>query len=554
MKGLSTNMRTNQQLLRQEPYPKILIVDDDVDVMDAMCPLLEGEGAEVLGASSGTDALAIAQQHDLALIVTDVCMPGMSGFEFAEHLTSLHKNTPIIFITAICTTDRERLVGYVHGAVDYLEKPVNPRILLYKVRIFLDLYMQKRQLQIALDQLETKHLELQREVVAHKQAEQALRRAQKMEAIGILTGGIAHDFNNLLAVIMGNLEIIQLDLGCDIQKRVQTALKATKRGANLIRKLLSFSQKNDSDTEIVSIGSLYDGLHNLLDGAVTPLISVKMLTDDNLWPVKINPGDFEDSILNLIVNACAAMPDGGNIVISATNHVTDTDSVTAIRKNSVGDQIHIAVVDQGHGMPREVIERAFEPFFSTKEKGRGTGLGLSMVYGFVERSSGHIEIESVVGEGTTVHIFLPRSKEPDCKTLHEKNSMLNAVISPPEKRNILVVEDEKGLLNLAVYYLKQLGYAVYQANCGDEAVTILRKHKDIDLLFTDLIMPGGINGKMLAEQARMLNPDIKVILTSGLNNANYGDDNPALFDGFLKKPYELKVLEQQLNIVLRTGP
>ncbi len=341
-----------------------------------------------------------------------------------------------------------------------------------------------------------------------------LQHVQKMEAVGQLSGGIAHDFNNILGIVSGNLELLQRLLVDRPQAltRIETALKGARRGASLTRKLLGFSRNTPRGTVITGVNEFIRGMEELITRSLTPAITVETHLSDALWPVAIDPGDLEDAILNLSLNGRDAMPDGGSLIIETANKVLDADYVARNPGSRPGEHVMIAVGDTGIGIPPELRDKVFEPFFSTKQKGEGAGLGLSMVFGFVRRAGGHITIYSEVGRGTSLHLYLPRA---DTATADEQNQQHIDGDVPRGHETILVVDDEADLLHIAVSHLERLGYQVLTAGSTDSALQRLDTAKSIDLLFSDVIMPGPLDGYELAARAVDRCPGLKVLLTTG---------------------------------------
>ena len=388
-----------------------------------------------------------------------------------------------------------------------------------------------------------------------KQLEHQLRHSQKMDAIGHLTGGIAHDFNNILGIVMGNLELLQSQVAGNAKalKSVESALKGAERGASLTRKLLGFSRESADEVKLTNVNAFIETLHGLIAKSLTPSIEVERHLAADLWPVEIDPGDFEDVLLNLSLNARDAMPDGGALVIETAKTILDEDYVRRNPKARAGEFVVISLSDTGAGMTDEVMEKAFEPFFTTKEKGKGTGLGLSMAYGFVQRSGGHLKIYSEVGEGTTFRIYLPRAQEGttgDEETIDIEDSALGG------SETILIVDDEADLVDVAVTILEDLGYTTFSATDGERALKLLEDHEDIDLMFSDAIMPGRLDGYKLAEAAGKIRPALKVLLTSGFTKKREesvrGEDAAVtvLVGDMLSKPYNRSELARAIRRTL----
>ncbi|HWA89838.1 MAG TPA: CHASE3 domain-containing protein [Rhizomicrobium sp.] len=376
-------------------------------------------------------------------------------------------------------------------------------------------------------------------------AEQTARQAQKMEAIGHLTGGVAHDFNNLLQIIGTNLERSAQDIQ-DRPKtleRVQSAIEGVARGARLTAQLLAFARRQALDPRSTNIGRVVQDMTDLLRRTLGERIEVECVVAGGLWNTFIDPSQIESAILNLAINARDAMTDGGKLTIEVANAFLDDAYAAQHVEVSSGQYVMVGVSDTGAGMPSDVVARAFEPFFTTKPEGRGTGLGLSQVYGFVKQSGGHIKIYSEVGQGTTVKLYLPRTRKPQ--------EGLGPVATGPIEggsERILVVEDDAQVRAAAVDTLSELGYAVLKADNAEQALAILGSGAGVDLLFTDVVMPGAIGARELARRAQELQPGILVLYTSGYTqNAivhNGKLDEDAIL---LSKPYRRDELARKLR-------
>lgn len=378
------------------------------------------------------------------------------------------------------------------------------------------------------------------DVTERKLTEQQLRQLRKMDAVGQLTDGIAHDFNNLLGIVIGNLELLKGRVADPkALALVGNALQGAERGATLTRNLLGLSRSAPSSTEVTAINDIVDNMLDLIAKSLTASIRVETYLADDLWPVEMDQADFENALLNLALNARDAMPGGGLLVIETDNRRIDEAYVTRNPGSRAGEFAMVSISDTGAGISAEVMEKVFEPFFTTKPKGQGTGLGLSTVYGFVRRAGGHIKVYSELGHGTTFRLYLPRAVV---------GSVAAEVVSVPEHlpgghETILVVDDEAALVEVAEAYLKELGYTTLSTTNAKEALDILRDDPTIDLLFTDVVMPGGIDGYRLAVDAVKKRPDLKVLMTSGFSGkremfAN-GDNEIAtrLARNLLSKPY-----------------
>jgi signal transduction histidine kinase/DNA-binding response OmpR family regulator len=345
-----------------------------------------------------------------------------------------------------------------------------------------------------------------------ERAHEELRQAQKLEAIGQLTGGVAHDFNNVLQVISGNLQLLQMNPSNDpeTQKRLQSAAFAADRGAKLSLQLLAFARRQPLKPVATNLGRILRNMDDLLRRALGESILIETVVAGGLWAALIDQNQIENVILNLAINARDAMRNGGKLTLELGNAMLDDDYVASERDVPAGQYVMLAISDTGSGMPPEVVSRAFEPFFTTKREGEGTGLGLSMAHGFVKQSHGHIKIYSEVGSGTTIRIYLPRC--------HQAESDVQPMLKGPVVgggETILVVEDDPSVRSTAVDMLAGLGYHVLKANDGESALAIVESGTPIDMLFTDVVMPGPLGSPELARRARQRLPNLQVLFTSG---------------------------------------
>ncbi len=400
------------------------------------------------------------------------------------------------------------------------------------------------------EHLRTRHIETQ---VRERTAELArtsaqLHQAQKMEAIGNMTGGMAHDFNNLLAIIIGNLDLLRERVGADAEGKVlvEEALQASERGAELTRQLLAFARRQPLAPKIVAINELVVGMTRLLERILEENIEVVLITAPDVWLVSIDPAQLSAAIANLATNARDAMPKGGRLTIETKNAELDADYAAANPEVEPGEYVLLEVSDTGAGMTPEVLAQVFEPFFTTKGLGEGTGLGLSMVFGFVKQSHGHIKIYSEVGHGTIVRIYLPRATH-----LAPTPAAIASLASSHRNESILVVEDNAGVRDVVTRQLGELGYRVRTADGPHQALEILAdKEYQVDLLFTDLVMPD-MNGVDLAQAAAALRPGLKVLFTSGYSGSALRNDDRLKDDGvFLSKPYRKQDLARKLRDIL----
>ncbi len=388
-------------------------------------------------------------------------------------------------------------------------------------------------------------------------AEAALRQAQKMEAVGRLTGGIAHDFNNLLMVVTSGFDLIRRRPGdtARVAKTAEAGLEAAQRGARLTRQLLSFARKQDLRPETVNPNALLLGFAPLARRAVGEAVRIETALDPALHPVRIDPNEFESAVLNLVVNARDALPpQGGRIAVESRNATRGTP-LPGTDAPPPGDYVVVSVSDNGHGMDAATLAQVFEPFFTTKEFGKGSGLGLSQVYGFARAAGGAVEIASAPGQGTTVEVWLPRAATAAAQAARNFGGSAAAPLRRAEDgETVLAVEDEPAVLAAVVENLADLGYRVLPARDAAEALERLRGPERVDILFSDVVMPGGMNGVQLAVEAGRLRPGLRVLLTSGYTSEALAGEHGVPGDmPVLPKPYRREELAERLRVVLRAS-
>ena len=390
----------------------------------------------------------------------------------------------------------------------------------------------------------------QLDITRRRTSEQAFHQAQKMESVGQLTAGLAHDFNNLLQVVSGNLDLLRTRLTDDrLNRYVANAEAAAERGAKLTRQLLAFARKTRLEPKIVNVNQLIEGFGEMLRSTAGAIIDLRFDLQRPLPAIHVDAVHFEMALLNVVINARDAMPAGGAVTIATT--------AVDLKKNGLagGRYVSLAVVDEGEGMPAHIRERATEPFFTTKPPGKASGLGLAMAHGFAQQSLGRLDIESEPGRGTTVRMLFPALRDP-AVPLDVPAAPAPAADQAGETGTILVVEDSEDVLALAVECLQSLGYRVLAARSGTEALEILDAPNApfIDLLFTDLVMPGGINGLLLAERVRERLPDIAVLVTTGYNEELVADGPRTPSVDVLGKPYRRSELADRVRHALTERP
>nr|WP_301271547.1 ATP-binding protein [Pseudomonas mandelii] len=454
-------------------------------------------------------------------------------------------------------------LGLQLGNVTFLERPFHPITLIslvttalrgrrrqYEARDrLIDLSQSELRLQNTLETLEQ---QVEERTAQLRHNEEVLRQSQKMEAVGQLTGGIAHDFNNMLTGIIGSLELLRRRLARgrteDLDSLIDLGVTSANRAAGLTHRLLAFSRRQSLDSKPVQINTLVVSMDELLQRSINESIHLEMQLDEQLWVAEADPNQLESALLNLVLNARDAMPDGGKLLVKTSNQHLDTVFTEAHSNLKPGDYIVLSVTDTGYGMPQSTINRAFDPFFTTKPIGQGTGLGLSMIYGFSKQSGGHVSIHSEVGKGTTVSLFLPRFSGELVQ-----DTRIDAQLAPYARNGetVLIVEDDPAVRVLVSAVLSELGYAFVEAGDADSAVPILNSGQRIDLLISDVGLPG-MNGRQLAEIGRQYRPDLKVLFITGYA------EHAAVRGGFLDpgmqmitKPFTFDLLTAKVREMIR---
>jgi len=454
-------------------------------------------------------------------------------------------------------------LGMQLGNVTFLERPFHPVTLVslvttalrgrrrqYEARDrLIDLSNSELRLQNTLETLEQ---QVEERTAQLRHNEEALRQSQKMEAVGQLTGGIAHDFNNMLTGIIGSLELLRRRLARgrteDLDSLIDLGVTSANRAAGLTHRLLAFSRRQSLDPKAVQMNTLVLSMGELLQRSLNESIRLDMQLDNQLWIAEADPNQLESALLNLVLNARDAMPDGGKLVVQTFNQYLDTGFTDAYTNLEPGDYVVLSVQDTGCGMPEAVVNRAFDPFFTTKPIGQGTGLGLSMIYGFSKQSHGHVTIDSVVGQGTTVNLYLPRFKGEE---VHEPPVVAQHAPHAQDGETVLIVEDDPAVRVLVSAVLSELGYAFLEAPDANGAIPILQSGQRIDLMISDVGLPG-MNGRQLAEIGRQIRPDLRVLFITGYA------EHAAVRGGFLDpgmqmitKPFTFDLLTVKVREMIR---
>ena len=546
----------------KEPV-NILLVDDQPAKLLSYEAILRDLGENLIMAGSAREALEHLLRTNIAVILIDVRMPEVDGFELAAMIRDhpRFETTAMIFVSAIALTDIDRLRGYEHGAVDYLPVPVVPELLRAKVRIFADLYRKTKQLQLLNAELEQRveqrtaelaqtNADLERRVEERtREREMAMAQVhemQKLESLGQLTGGVAHDFNNVLMAILGNLDLLSRTLSSDPMARrlAEGAIQAAERGATLTKRMLAFARRQELRPETVDVTKLLNGMAEMLRRSLGPTIEIAMEFESNLSLARVDPNQLELAVLNLALNARDAMPRGGRLHLGAYNRTVEAGNPQQLER---GRYVAIVVTDTGSGMDEMTLRRAAEPFFTTKGVGKGTGLGLPMVFGLAAQSGGSARISSQLGVGTTVELSLPVAEvQPAAEPPHMPSPSENAGVS----YRVLFVDDDAEVTAATVAMLEQLGHRVRVATSGAAALAIIDEKAKLDLIITDHAM-AGMTGIELAERIRRVHPELPIVLATGYADVPIGDN---LDLTRLDKPYRLDRLAAAIASVMTQAP
>ncbi|MBI6554616.1 ATP-binding protein [Pseudomonas sp. LY-1] len=520
--------------------------------------------------ATGLTALCNALEEGAGLLI--IAAEALRGIDLEPLLGYLHQqpawsDLPIVLMTHHGGAEQNgssHLSGLL-GNVTFLERPFHPVTLISLVTAALrgrrrqydardrliDLSESELRLQRTLETLEQ---QVEERTAQLRSNEEALRQSQKMEAVGQLTGGIAHDFNNMLTGIIGSLELLRRRVSRgkldDLDSLIDLGVTSANRAAGLTHRLLAFSRRQSLDSKPVEINQLVTSMGELLQRSINESIALDMRLSDPLWTAEADPNQLESALLNLVINARDAMPNGGNLTVETSNRHLDSVFTAAYGTLQPGDYVELSVSDSGCGIPESVMGRVFDPFFTTKPIGQGTGLGLSMIYGFARQSGGHVTIHSEVGKGTTVSLFLPRFV----------GEMVVAEAANPARlpfanagETVLIVEDDPAVRVLISAVLKELGYAFVEASDANTALPIIESDQRIDLMISDVGLPG-MNGRQLAEIGRQIRPELKVLFITGYA------EHAAVRGGFLDpgmqlitKPFTFDLLTAKVREMIRAA-
>ncbi len=508
----------------------ILLVDDSEAKLLSHEVVLAEIGETLFKASSAREAFEYLLKNEIALILIDVCMPDLDGFELAamirEHPRFQH--TAIIFVSAVMNAYPDQLRGYQLGAVDYVPVPVVPELLRAKVKVFVDLYRKTRQLERFNAELEQRvsertaalqsfNEELEQRIDQRtRERETALAQlfeAQKMDTIGRLTGGVAHDFNNLLMAVLGSLSLLEKRLPEDAQCRrlLQNAVQGAQRGAALTQRLLAFSRRQELKPESVNLSELVSGMGELLKRALGIEVDLVCQFPMSLSPVLVDSNQLELALLNLALNARDAMPSGGTLTIQAAEEVIGQKPGDSL---GAGEYVRVGVSDTGVGMDEVTRAKATDPFFTTKGPGKGTGLGLSMVHGLAAQSGGQLRIVSTPGVGTTVELWLPRATTDAVSLVRGAERPTPAPLPATASWRVLIVDDDLLVLTGTAALIEDLGHVAIEVPSASEALAVLASDPAIDVIVTDHAMPN-MTGMQLAQSVQEKYPGIPIVLATG---------------------------------------
>ena len=546
-----------------EQQPKILVVDDDDGGRYLKAHILRKHGYHAAEGTTGIAAIEQCCVDPPDLVLLDVRLPDIHGVEVCRQIKAANPGIVVLQTSAAVTTAHDRALALNGGADAFLVEPIEPEELIATTKSLLRMRGAEQGLRRLNEQLELLVAErtralteanrrLENEISEHRKTEDVLWHTQKLEVIGQLTGGIAHDFNNLLAVVVGSMEMIQTSFERDgelprakILRLLQACETATGRATRLTQQLLAFARRSTLKLEVVTLDEVLVACEPFLRRALGEASALELSFEPELWPCRIDAPQFEAAMLNLVVNARDAMSDGGRVEITVGNAVV-AGPEEGMPELSPGSYVVVRVSDSGSGMTPDVVARAFEPFFTTKEVGKGTGLGLSQVYGFIKQSGGNITIDTEPGSGTTFRFYLPR-----CDAVRQVNETVESPVPPPltGHETVLVVEDNAEVLELALTAIRDLGYRVLTAQDGPSALGVVLGNERIDLLFSDVVMPGGINGFELVNRARAIRGELKALVTSGYANVQRpGTDRPDV--PLLLKPYRRAELARSIRMAL----
>ncbi len=474
---------------------------------------------------------AMAANRPFAVAFLDVRMPpGIDGVTAAARIREMDPNISIVIVTGYSDVN-PRDIAKRAPPIDrllYFQKPLQSVELVHMAHALVARWSAERELASVTERL---------------------RQIQKLKAIGQLSGGVAHDFNNLLGVILGNAELLADSMPND-SPALNAILRATTRGADMTQRLLAFSRQQKLENRLLDANDLLSDMAELLRSSLGETINFEINLADNIWAIDGDPSHLENAILNLVLNARDAMPDGGNLVIETANIVLHGMGAAAELDVDAGEFVSITVIDTGCGITGQNLAHVFDPYFTTKDVGQGDGLGLSMVHGLIRQLGGDIDLKSVEDRGTTITLYLPKAEGhvDKAKAPHVPE------IQPVRGETVLVLEDEPELLRIEVSIVESLGFQVLEAKNGGEALTLLREHGEVALLISDIVLPGQLSGPDVAAEAKKINPEIKILLMSGYtDHASIGTGEIGSDALFIGKPFRRAELADKIHEALQTS-
>ncbi len=523
---------------------KVLAVDDKPENLFAMKQLLRPVNIDLFTETSCMKALSLMKEYDFACLLLDVQMPEINGFELAKminHSPEILQPPPIIFVTAISRESEQVKTGYDSGAVDYLFKPIEPLAVRSKVKIFAQLHEQRHQAQLHGDILK-------KEIAERDLLEKRLRQAGKMEALGTLAGGVAHEFNNLLSIILGAGEITKKEIiaKCTINLRnIENILNAGNRAKRLVQQILTFSRENKQEMKPLNMASMLREVIKMIRSTTPTTIDIQQNIDIEDSVILADPTLIHQIVMNLCVNANHSMQSTGGILTIQLTAVNISENFAKSNELVSGEYLKLTIKDSGSGIPTDVIDNIFDPFFTTKDVGEGTGLGLSVVHGFVKNHNGAITVQSEVGKGTTFNIYFPKFEgEVTVDPVVEIQSLSG-------QGTILLVDDEEILLEVEQQLLQSLGYIVKTTTNGEDALNLFKSNINMfDLVLTDQTMPG-MTGTELVKHILEIRSDIPVILASGFSDSTSPEiaKEAGVYD-YVMKPIDLPKLASIIHNAL----
>jgi signal transduction histidine kinase len=542
----------------------ILLVDDQPARLLSYEAILSELGENLIKATSARQAFECLIKDEIALILIDVCMPELDGFELAAMIREhpRFQRTAIIFVSGVSFTGPDQLRGYQLGAVDFVPVPILPELLRAKVNVFVDLHRKSRQLEQFNVELEARVTERTTELrqlneelesrieLRTREREAALAQlfeAQKMETVGQLTGGVAHDFNNLLMAVLGSLNLLGKYLGTDTERSrrlLDNAILGAKRGAALTQRLLAFSRRQELKLEAVDFPRLVQGMKELLVRALGSSIDLSIKLQDELPPILVDANQLELALLNLAVNARDAMPEGGEFKIDAAMETVTTGG--SALPLAPGEYLQIRISDSGVGMDSATLAKAGQPFFTTKGPGKGTGLGLPMVRGLAAQSGGYLRISSATNKGTTVAIWFPKAH--DLAASSPQQHEVPGILPHTELCKVLIVDDDALVLEGTAAMIDDLGHTTIGVSSAAEALDVLASGLKVDVVVTDHAMPA-MNGLQLARVIVERYPRLPVILATGSTELPLEVQNLGIPS--LAKPYSQHAIALAINAAIR---